>query len=173
VTSRYSKDGNTIYYYYYCQNRHRGCTNKKGTRKDLIERRLIDCLLKQSQALNQPVLQERKHDDQLPAVPYNAKLIKLEEKLAKLDSFDGFDTYIDAAKKETRKQIEQEKQPLSKENLPNKTIEEIILAGNNLLLWHTLSNDEKVEIYPRLIDQILIYDGKVNSVRFKTSDSSI
>ncbi|WOD37274.1 fdxN element excision recombinase XisF [Nodosilinea sp. E11] len=173
ATSRHSKDGNTIYHYYYCQNRHRGCNNKKGTRRDLIERRLIDDLLKQSQTLNKPDLNGRQSDDTPTAVPYNAKLDRLEEKLAKLDSFDGFDTYIEASKEETRKQIEQEKQPLSKENLPNKTAEEIILAGNNLLLWHTFSHDEKVEIYPRLIDRILVSNGKVNSVKFKKSDSSI
>lgn len=173
ATSRHSKDGSQIYYYYYCQNRHRGCSNKKGTRRDLIERRLISDLLKQSQALNQPSLNEVKSDSQPSSTPYNAKLIKLEEKLSRLDSIDGFDTFIEAAKEETRKQIGKERQPLSKDNLPNKTIEEIILAGNNLLLWHTLSPDEKVEIYPHLIDRILVSNGEVKSVKFKTSDDSI
>ena len=169
ATSRHGKNGENIYYYYYCRNRHRGCGNRKGTRRDLIEQRLIEVLLQQSSTPTPVAPPQQKNTIQSNPL-LQVKLKSLEDKLEKLEAIEGYDINIENAKTETRKQIEQVKKPFEPDNLKGKTVKELIGTGNSLLLWHSLSSDEKVEIYPRLIEHITIDQGQVVSVVLKDAD---
>jgi site-specific DNA recombinase len=170
ATSRHSKDGQIIYYYYYCKNRLRGCNNGKGTRRDLIERKLIEHLLQQSF--------DPQGDEPPPAnsTPLNSshkkKLERLTTKLQQLEAIDGFDPEIEKAKTKTQQEIERISRPFQPDLLPHQTVRELIQAGNGLLLWHSLSADEKAAVYPRLIDRITIDAGKVVDVVLKRLDAS-
>jgi|GEM_PF-6917327 len=169
ATSRHSKDGQTIYYYYYCKNRLRGCPNGKGTRRDLIESTLIEHLLRQSV---EPI-DEQPAVEPIPASnPYQEKLARLEVKLKQLEEIDGFDSDIEELKAKTRKEIERVSNPFNPETLPHQTVQELIEVGNGLLLWHALSADEKVEVYPRLIERITINNGGVVDVSLKRPDAT-
>ncbi len=169
ATSRHSKDGQTIYYYYYCKNRLRGCTNSKGTRRDLIEHRLIEHLLQQS---FEPSDSMESDSDASPLTnSVHEKLIRLEIKLRQLEAIEGFDPVIEDAKAKTQQEIERISCPFHPETLSNQTVRELIEAGNGLLLWHALSADEKVAVYPRLIDRITIDNGRVMDVVLRRSDA--
>ncbi|MEH2248164.1 hypothetical protein [Nostoc sp.] len=76
------------------------------------------------------------------------------------------DPDLEKFKQKLRQQIASAVNSSSEDYLSNCTASEILRAGNNLAFWHTLSNDEKVGIFPRLVDQIFIDDGEVKSVVF-------
>ncbi|WP_256973194.1 hypothetical protein [Nostoc sp. T09] len=49
----------------------------------------------------------------------------------------------------------------------NKNTEEIIRAGNNLAIWHTLSPDDKVKIFPQIVHRIAVQNKEVKEVTLK------
>lgn len=141
-----------------------GCGNLKSTRKQNIESALIKTLVQRSATLAQssdpqkPVSQEK-----------SEKLKKLESRLAALEKIQDFDPDLENFKDKTRQQIAEEINPFVSDSLLNKTAEELIRAGNNLAIWYTLSNDDKVKIYHKLVQRITIRNGEVESVILKIS----
>jgi hypothetical protein len=97
------------------------------------------------------------------------KLKQLEFKLEALEKIQDFDPELESLKNKTRQQIAEEINPFVSGSMLGKTAEELIRAGNNLALWNTLSNDEKVKIYPLLVERITINKGEVQSILLKTS----
>jgi hypothetical protein len=93
--------------------------------------------------------------------------LELEAKLAAAQRIPGFDPDVEQLKEKLQQQIEEEANSSSYNLVANQTAEEIIGGGNNLTFWHTLSNDEKVNIFPRLVSKIFIRNGEVESVLFK------
>ncbi len=92
---------------------------------------------------------------------------QLEARLEALEKIPGFDPDLESLKAKTRQQITEEINPFLSESLASKTAEEIIRAGNNLAIWHTLSNDDKFKIYRKIIQRITIHNGEVKSVVLK------
>jgi hypothetical protein len=76
----------------------------------------------------------------------------------------NFDPDLEKLKEKTRQQIAEEINPFASGSLLDKTAEELIRAGNNLAIWNTLSNDDKVKIYPKLVGRITIRHGEVESI---------
>jgi DNA invertase Pin-like site-specific DNA recombinase len=152
------------YYYFACRYAGMGCGNLKSTRKQNIESALIKILVQRSATLAQssdpqkPVSQEK-----------SEKLKKLESRLAALEKIQDFDPDLENLKDKTRQQIAEEINPFVSDSLLNKTAEELIRAGNNLAIWHMLSNDDKVKIYHKLVQRITIHNGEVESVILKIS----
>lgn len=165
--TRKSKDGTKSYHYFACQYAKQGCNNIKGTPKELIEKTLINQLLQQSMAVQTAT----SLSDPLPTPAQSQKLQQLEERLQQLEAIGGFDPDLESLKEKTRQQIQQELNPFAHDTLNTKTVEEIIQAGNNLLIWYTLSIDEKVEIYPKVVHQILVYNNEVKSVVLQSSQN--
>ncbi|MBD2455224.1 recombinase family protein [Nostoc sp. FACHB-87] len=155
------------YHYYACRHAGKGCNNRKGTRKDAIERALIDYLLHKS-----VVLQTRDSDKNcdFTEIPIKSeKLKKLETRLAKLEEITDFDPELEALKEKTFREIQEEINPFSSNAIDTKTVDEIIQAGNNLFIWYTLSEDDKVAIYSRLVEKITVCNGAVVSIVLNTS----
>ncbi|MBD2023816.1 recombinase family protein [Leptolyngbya sp. FACHB-711] len=153
---------NTEYLYYACRHAGVGCNNHKAIRRRNIEESLIEALVEKSHRLNQ----EESSTEETPLARSEA-LARLEARLEWLEQSPGFDPEIESLKQKTRQEIEEEKNPfLSKDKVFDSSVEDLIRAGNNLAIWHLLNNDEKVEIYCKLVHRIYIQDGKVVSVVF-------
>ncbi|MBD1995113.1 recombinase family protein [Leptolyngbya sp. FACHB-541] len=164
--SRESTDRKRRYSYYACRHVHKGCNNLKGTRKELIETAIISHLLQQSVALQSTDLNTPPQP--IGSVPTKSeKLQKLEARLSKLEEITDTDPELQGLKQKTRQQIQEELNPFSARALESRSVKEIIQAGNNLVIWHTLSADDRVLIYPRLIDHVTIRNGSVESVVLK------
>ncbi len=161
-----SKHGNRPpgYYYFACRYSGRGCGNRKSISKQKIESALIKTLVQTSVAIDQ-------EPDQALTVSQEKsdKLKQLEFKLEALEKIQDFDPELESLKNKTRQQIAEEINPFVSGSMLEKTAEELIRAGNNLALWNTLSNDEKVKIYPLLVERITISQGEVQSIVLKTS----
>lgn len=153
---------NNEYLYYACRHAGLGCHNHKAVKRRNIEESLIESLVEKSHRLNQEVLAS---NDTLPA--QSEILARLEAKLTWLEQSPGFDPEIEDLKRKVRQEIEEEKNPfLSEDKIFDSSVEALIRAGDNLAIWHLLNNDEKVDIYRKLVKKIYIRDGKVVSVVF-------
>ncbi|MBD2681727.1 MULTISPECIES: fdxN element excision recombinase XisF [Nostoc] len=151
-----------MYYYFACRYADMGCGNKKSTRKSNIENSLIHTLVQRSQTLaneldEQPTREQQKSE----------KLKQLESRLEALEKIPGFDPDLEKLKEKIRLQITEEINPFLSDSILNKSTEEIIRAGNNLAIWHTLSPDEKVKIYHQIVHQITIRNAEVEEVILK------
>ncbi|MEG3876693.1 fdxN element excision recombinase XisF [Microcoleus sp. herbarium7] len=156
------------YSYYACRHSKAGCSNCKSVKREDIEAALIQNLVKQSKLLAE-------NGDQLSVntLPKSDRLQELEAKLAAMEKIPGFDPEIELLKEKFRQQIEEEVHSSAYNPLTNQTTEEIIRGGNNLTFWHTLSNDEKVNIFPRLVSKIFIRNGEVESIVFKVQSKAL
>lgn len=127
-----------------------GCINLKSTQKQNIEDALIKTLVQCSQALTSeseqsPIPQEK-----------SEKLKELESRLDALEKIPGFDPDLENLKDKIRQQIAEEINPFISDSIVNKSTEEIIRAGNNLAIWHTLSPDDKVKIFQQIVYKITV-----------------
>ena len=139
-----------------------GCNNLQSTRKEKIEKAIISTLLEKSLNLAE------KSKALAPTNPEKSeKLLKLEAKLRTLSQIEDFDPEIEKLKSKIRQEIAEEINPFLSDSLEQKSAEEIIRAGNNLAIWHTLSSDEKVVVYRKLIHKITIRNAEVESVLLK------
>jgi len=152
------------YYYFACRYAGMGCGNLKSTRKQTIEDVLIKTLVQTSATLEQ-----ESNIQHLASPEKSEKLKQLEAPLEALEKIPGFDPDLESLKAKTRQQITEEVNPFLSESLASKTAEEIIRAGNNLAIWHTLGNDDKVKIYHKIVQRITIHNGEVKSVVLKIS----
>ena len=152
------------YYYFACRYAGMGCGNLKSTRKQTIEDVLIKTLVQTSATLEQ-----ESNIQHLASPEKSEKLKQLEARLEALEKIPGFDPDLESLKAKTRQQITEEVNPFLSESLASKTAEEIIRAGNNLAIWHTLGNDDKVKIYHKIVQRITIHNGEVKSVVLKIS----
>ncbi|WP_333304129.1 hypothetical protein [Microcoleus sp. K4-C2] len=100
----------------------------------------------------------------------NPRLRSLQQKLEALEKVSTFDPDIEAIKAKTLEEIEKLLNPFATKDFENQTAVEIIQAGNNLAIWHTLSNDEKVKILPLLVERITVRSGVVESIELKLSN---
>ncbi len=149
------------YYYFACRHANKGCSNKKGIRKEAIEKALVKELLKTSTKLD---LNEQPSE---PGAFFPShKLLELQNTLKTLEQITYFDSNVEELKQKILQQIAEEENPFSTDALERKTGAEIIRAGNNLLIWYSLSNDEKAKVYRRLVNRITIFQGQVQSISF-------
>ena len=161
-TSKGSKGKHEEYFYYACRHPRLGCSNSKSVKRRHIEEALIEALVEESQRYEQG----SETAIETPAVPSEA-VLRLEAQLAALEKIPGFNPDINDLKQKLQQQIEQEKNPFASEDkLLDSSAADLIRAGNNLAIWHLLNNDEKVEIYRKLVHKIYIRDGKVVSIVF-------
>ena len=150
------------YYYFACRYAGMGCGNPKSTRKSNIESALIKTLVQRSQTLASC------SDKQLASSPSKSeKLKQLESRLEALEKISGFDPDLEKLKDKTRQLIASEINPFLFDSTQNKSPEEIIRAGNNLAIWHTLSPDDKVKIYHQIVHRITIRNADVEEVILK------
>ncbi|MEH1931689.1 fdxN element excision recombinase XisF [Nostoc sp.] len=154
------------YRYYACRHSGIGCNNSKNVKQPDIEEALITALLEKSHHLSQD------HNKTTDVVPFKTeRLQKLEAQLAFLEQFPGFNPGAEALKAELQLQIEEETNFFQSKHLEDKTVEEIIQVGNNLGIWRSLSNNEKVQIYRRIVHRIFIRDGQIESIIFQNTSS--
>ncbi|MBD2473066.1 fdxN element excision recombinase XisF [Nostoc sp. FACHB-145] len=154
------------YRYYACRHAGVGCNNSQNVKQPDIEQALITTLLEKSQNLSQGLA-----DGSDEAAFKSERLQKLEAQLAYLKEFPGFNPSAEEFKAELERQIEEETNFFQSQRLEDKTVEEIIHAGNNLGIWRTLSSNDKVSIYRRIVQRIFIRNGQVESIMFKNSSS--
>lgn len=150
-----------MYYYFACRYAGMGCKNLISTRKQNIEDALIQTLVQRSQTLaneseQSPITQEK-----------SEKLKELESRLDALNRIPGFDPDLENLKTKVRQQIDEEINPFISDSILNKSTEEIIRAGNNLAIWHTLSPDDKVKIFQQIVQRITVQNKEVNEVILK------
>lgn len=93
------------------------------------------------------------------------RLQSLEQQLQYAENFPGFDPQNEALKEKLKQDIEREK--LQSSSLLNKSAEEIIFAGNEGIFWNGLTLEQKVDIYPRIVDRLYIQEGQVKQVNVK------
>ncbi|MBD1905563.1 recombinase family protein [Trichocoleus sp. FACHB-832] len=161
-----SRRGRKIRLYFGCRYSHQGCSNRKSVQRVKIEDAIIKALVERSRNLDQSTTQSAG----IP--PKSERLIKLEVELESLNSFPGFNPDIERLKQERFQQIQEEKNPFSSNLIMRKTAEEIFRLGNDLTLWYTLSNDAKVEIFPKLVEKVIIRNGEIEAVILvKTGDN--
>ncbi|BAZ51962.1 resolvase [Nostoc sp. NIES-4103] len=154
------KDGGK-YYYFACRYAGIGCINLTSTRKQNIEDALIKTLVQRSQTLTSESEQSRIPQEK------SQKLKELESRLDALEKIPGFDPDLENLKAKIRQQIVEEINPFISDSLVNKSTEEIIRAGNNLAIWHTLSPDDKVKIFQQIVHRITVHNGEVKKVTLK------
>lgn len=148
------------YFYFACRHFEMGCQNRQSVRKQEIEEFLVKFLVQKSWELRS----ELGKGEELEPQKSN-KLIELEEQLKVAESFPGFNINNEKLKEGLRQEITDEINLSG--SLANQNVEQIIRSGNNLSFWHTLSNEEKVEVYPRIVQKIFIGQGQVNSILLK------
>jgi DNA invertase Pin-like site-specific DNA recombinase len=156
-TSKTSTSKGKTYSYFACRHSGIGCCNSRAVEKQKIEDALIKYLVQQSRIGRQNSERAEKFGSLK-----SDRLQELELQLQAAESFPGFNPKNEELKKELRQQIEEEMNSLS--SLGNKTVKEIILMGSNLNFWYTLSNEDKVAVYHRLIHKIFLRDGEVSSI---------
>lgn len=149
------------YFYFACRHFGMGCQNRQSVGKQQIEEFLVKFLVQKSWELRSELgkgeeLEPHKSD----------RLIELEEQLKVAESFPGFNINNEKLKEGVRQEITDEINLTGL--LTNKSVEEIIRTGTNLSFWHTLSDEEKVEVYHKIVQKIFIGQGQVNSILLKT-----
>lgn len=150
------------YSYYACRHSGLGCNNRKNVKRQDIEAGLIKALVQKSKSLV-----GRDSNDLENSSSSSERVLKLQEKLKWLEENSDDEPELEKYKKKLRQQIKEEFNSSASSSVKTRTTEEIICFGNNLPFWQTLSNDDKVDVYPRLISKIFIYKGEVESVVFK------
>ncbi|HAJ58716.1 MAG TPA: hypothetical protein DCP31_05170 [Cyanobacteria bacterium UBA8543] len=150
------------YSYYACRHSGLGCNNRKNVKRQDIEAGLIKALVQKSKSLA-----GRDSNDSENSDSKSERVLKLQEKLKWLEENSDEEPELEKYKLKLRKQIEEEFNSSVSSSVKNRTAEEIIRLGNNLPFWQTFSNDDKVDVYPRLISKIFIRHGEVESVIFK------
>jgi DNA invertase Pin-like site-specific DNA recombinase len=162
-TSKTSTSKGKKYYYFACRHFGRGCQNRQSVQKQQIEDFLLKFLVQKSWELRSESCKGEELEPQK-----SDRLIELEEQLKIAESFPGFNINNEKLKEGLRQEITDEINLSSR--LANQNVEQIIRTGNNLSFWHTLSNEEKVEIYQRIVQKIFIGQGQVNSILLKTQN---
>ncbi|MEH2410719.1 zinc ribbon domain-containing protein [Nostoc sp.] len=160
-TIKYAHSQKKQYSYYGCRHSQLGCSNSRSVVRKKIEDHLIKILVRQSQLLAEVSSLD---DDYISS--NSDRVSTLQAKLKAVSEISDSDPDLEKFKQKLRQQIASAVNSSSSDYLSNCTASEILRAGNNLAFWHTLSNDEKVGIFPRLVDQIFINDGEVKSVVF-------
>lgn len=150
------------YSYYSCRHSGLGCNNRKNVKKQDIELGLIKALVQKSKSLA-----GRGSNNSNNSNLKSERVLKLQEKLKWLENNSDNDPELEKYQLKLRQLLEKELNSSASSSVKNSTAEEIVRLGNNLPFWHTLSNDDKVDAYPRLISKIFICHGKVESVIFK------
>lgn len=158
--SKTSTSKGKTYSYFACRYSGLGCGNSQSVEKQKIEDFLLKFLIKTSHVMRSQLDDEGKSE-----VPKSARLIQLEEQLKAAEIFPGFNINNEQLKAELNQMISDEIN-LSR-CLDNQTVEEIIRRGDNLSFWHTLSFEEKVAVYHRIVGKIFIRNGAVDSILLK------
>lgn len=151
------------YRYYACRHSGVGCSNRKSVRQTEIESALIKSLVEYSQSLNT----ESQESTEPPQPEKSPRQLELEGRLEALEQIPGFDPDIEQLKAKVQEQICQEIDPFAAGTVEDKTALELIRAGNNLGIWQTLTADEKVLVYQRIVRKIVIRNGQVVNIHFK------
>ncbi len=150
------------YSYYACRHSGLGCKNRKNVKRQDIEAGLIKALVQKSKSLA-----GRDGNDLENSESRSERVLKLQEKLKWLEENSDEEPELEKYKLKLRQQIEKELNFSASSSIKSCTAEEIIRLGNNLPFWQTLSNDDKVDVYPRLVSKIFIRHGEVESVIFR------
>lgn len=156
-TSKTSTNKGKTYSYFACRHSGIGCRNSHSVEKQKIEDAVIKHLVNQSHLLRQNYDGSKKRN-----IEKSERIKELEIQLKAAEKFPGFNIKNEELKSELRQQIEEELNSLKL--LPNKTVKEIIFIGSNLNFWHTLSNEDKVAVYHRIIHKVFLRDGEVSSI---------
>ena len=152
------------YGYYGCRYSKLGCQNTESVKQPNIESALIAALVNEALQLNQ-----RDEQPETPQPKQSKRLRRLEEQLAFFQKFPGFHPEAAQMRVLLETEIEQEKNFFHSDRMDDKSVEEIIQLGSNLGVWQQLSNQEKVQVYRRIVERILIRDGQVDRIIFKSA----
>ncbi|WP_242054419.1 recombinase family protein [Nostoc sp. FACHB-888] len=160
-TVKYTYSQKKRYSYYACRYFQIGCSNSRSVLQEKIEENLIKILVQKSRLLTEvSSLDGSKNSSN------SDRVSTLQTKLKAVSEISDSDPDLEKFKQKLRQQIASALNSSSSDYLSNCTASEILRTGNNLAFWHTLSNDEKVGIFPRLVNKIFIHDGEVKSVTF-------
>lgn len=160
-TIKYAYSKKKRYSYYACRYSQLGCSNSCSVIPKKIEENLIKILVLKSQKF---AIGSSFDDDYISS--NSDRVSTLQAKLKTASEISDSDPDLEKFKQKLRQQIASAVDSSSEDYLSSCTASEILRTGNNLAFWHTLSNDEKVGIFPRLVSQIFINDGEVKSVVF-------
>jgi len=97
---------------------------------------------------------------------HSKRLDDLRAKYRHLENYPGFDPDIEIKKQKLCQEIQEEERTV--QSLLRENVERIIFSGNNLLFWDALTDDAKVQLYPRMVHKIFIHKGEVKQINFKT-----
>jgi DNA invertase Pin-like site-specific DNA recombinase len=160
-TIKYTSNNQKEYSYYACRYSQLGCSNSRSVVRKKIEDDFIKILVQKSQLLAEVSSLD---DDYISS--NSDRVSTLQAKLKAVSEISDSDPDLEKYKQKLRQQIALALNSSSSDYLSNCTASEILRAGNNLAFWHTLSNDEKVGTFPRLVSKIFIQGGEVKSVVF-------
>ncbi|MBD2414788.1 hypothetical protein FACHB389_31670 [Nostoc calcicola FACHB-389] len=158
-TIKYSSSKHKQYSYYACRYSQLGCSNSRSVVRKKIEDNLIKSLVQKSQKF---AIGSDFDDDYIS--PNSDRVSALQAKLKTVSEISDSDPDLEKFKQKLRQQIASAVNSSGSDDINNYTASDILRLGNNLAFWHTLSNDEKVAMFPRLVSQIFILDGEVKSV---------
>lgn len=164
VRSSYTKKKS--YQYFGCRHYKAGCLNRENVRQDVIENKLIEAVAQRAESFQDG------QDVNASQLPFKTdRLQQLEQQLAHLDSFPGFNPQAKQFRAELQRQIAEESQFLKGQQLEDRSIREIILAGQSMGIWKLLSNTEKTQVFRRIIHRTYIRHGQVIAVVFSDMTS--
>lgn len=160
-----SSKSKTTYEYFACRHSGQGCSKVPSLKKSDIEDALIAALVKKAEELS--------NGQTSTGTAFKSKLLKnLEVQLEYLEKFPGFNPEAEELKQRLKYQIEAETNFFKSERFENKTVEEIILAGQSQQVWRSLSVNEKTLVFRRIVHKIFIRGGKVESIVFNSGHIS-
>lgn len=157
--TRQSKDGQKKYCYFACRHAKKGCDSYKGTPKQKMEDALIQYLVERSHGLRAEATPQEQSEEFC-----SERLLMLKARLAAYQQLDDADPSKHDSLRKVEREIREEKDPFSTRAYERKSVQELIIAGNSLMVWNTLPTDAKAEIFARLLQQINIRDGGVVSI---------
>jgi site-specific DNA recombinase len=186
------------YQYFACRYAGAGCSNHGSVHKSEVEIKLCQELVRSSQLMRKEAMDARgpsvsrqylilsfqgapKEEFQKVAATTHPQfkywknptgwqvqstIEKLRKSREELDLIENPHHSIEVAKQQLDKEIAEEER--RERSALDKTAAELIFNGNNLLFWQTLSNDDKVSVYSKVVDRIYIHDGEVVQINLRT-----
>jgi len=186
------------YQYFACRYAGAGCSNHGSAQKSEVELKLCQELVRASQLMRREAMDARKPTvsfeyfklnfrgasqgefDKVAATTHpqfkywknptgwqvQSTIEKLRKSREELELIENPHHSIEVAKQQLDKEIAEEER--RERSALDKTAAELIFNGDNLMFWQTLSNDDKVSVYSKVVDRIYIHDGEVVQINLRT-----
>jgi site-specific DNA recombinase len=148
-------------HYFQCKNwRARGCSQKAVVRMDAATEAVIEAISQRAQAISSLA-------DTAQPTPEPNELKQLRTQLSQLETIPGNNPVIEQAKRDLRGQIVQWEHSLTQSTQIDDNQRTLLLTFQDKSYWHTLLPEEQQQMFRRLVERVIVRDGRVEQVILK------